>query len=53
MPALKTFTCPDIQPIHVETQGISTILSKLDLHKASGSNGLPTSLLKELAYSIA
>ena len=53
MPALKTPTCPDIQPIHIETQGIYTLLSELDPHKASGPDGIPTRLLKELAYSVA
>ena len=45
--------CPDIQPIHIETQGIYTLLYELDLHKASGPDGIPTRLLKELAYSVA
>ena len=52
MPALKTPTCPDIQPIHIETQGIYTLLPDLDPHKAFGPDGIPTKLLKELAYSV-
>ena len=46
MPALKTPTCPDIQPIHIETQGIYTLLSELDPHKASNPDGIPTRLLR-------
>jgi len=53
MPALKTPTCPDIQPIHIETLGIYTLLSELDPHKASGPDSIQTRLLKELAYSVA
>ena len=53
MPALKTPTCPEIQPIHIETQGVCTFLSDLDPHKASGPDGIPARLLKELAYSVA
>ena len=41
------------QSILTHNLGTSNHLSKLDPHKASGLNGMPTRLLKELTYSVA
>jgi len=46
-------SCPDIQPIQIEAQGIYALLSELHSHKASGPDDIPARLLKELAYNIA
>ena len=53
IPALKEPPSPTIQPIHIEAQGICTLLSELDSHKACGPDGMPTRLLNELAYNVA
>ena len=49
IPALEVPPCPTIQPIHIEAQGIRTLLSELFSHKACGPDGIPTRFLKELA----
>ena len=50
IPALKVPPCPAIQPIHIEAQGVCT---PLDSHKTCGPDGIPTKLLKELAYNVS
>ena len=47
------YTCTDIQPIHIDAKGISALLFELVPHKASGPDGIPTRLIKELAYSLS
>ena len=42
-----------MQPIHIEAQGIYKLLSELDSHKASGPDGIPTRLLKELSNNVS
>jgi len=38
---------PDINPIVVDTNGVSELLQSLDIHKACGPDGIPARLLKE------
>ena len=47
---LKVPYFPTIPPLHIEAQGIYTLLSELEFYKA---DGIPLQLLKELSTHIA
>jgi len=53
IPTLKVPSFPTMQPLDVDVQGIYTLLSDLDSYKASGPDGIPPRLLKELSVNIA
>jgi len=44
---------PDINPIIIEANGVLGLLRTLDVHKASGPDGIPVYLLKETCIEIA
>ena len=46
-PELHVQSAPDINPIIVDTNGVSELLQSLDIHKACGPDGIPARLLKE------
>ena len=46
-PELHVRSAPDINPIIVDTNGVSELLQSLDIHKACGPDGIPAHLLKE------
>jgi len=52
-PTPKVSSFPMIQPLHIDAQEIHKLLSELDPYKASGSDGIPPRLLKELSVHIA
>ena len=43
---------PDMAPIHIFPAGVYKLLSTLDMHKATGPDGLQARLLKELAAEL-
>ena len=49
VPFLDGYPFPDIAPIGITNDGVSALLSNLKVHKASGPDGIPASLLKNLA----
>ena len=53
VPFLDGYPFPDISPIGVTNDGVSALLSNLKVHKASGPDGIPASLLKNLAKTLA
>ena len=46
-PELHVQSALDINPIIVDTNGVSELLQSLDIHKACGPDGIPARLLKE------
>ena len=46
-PELHVRSALDINPIIVDTNGVSELLQSLDIHKAGGPDGIPAHLLKE------
>ena len=40
IPTPKVAYFPTIQPLHIDTQGVYTLLSELDLYKASSPDGI-------------
>ena len=53
IPSLDGYSFPDTSPITITTAGVLALLSNLKIHKASGPDKLPASLLKNLATSLA
>ena len=53
VPFLDGYPFPDISPIGITNDGVSALLSNLKVHKASGPDGIPASLLKNLAKTLA
>jgi len=43
---------PDIQPVHIHTDGVAQLLLNLKSHKAAGPDNLPSNFLKEVANEI-
>ena len=43
---------PNINPIHVETNGVLEMLRTFDVHKVSGPDSIPADLLKETCEEI-
>ena len=46
-------TFSHIPPTNITTEGVLQLLQELDLHKASGPDGIPSKFLKETSVSIA
>ena len=53
IPSLDSYSFPDISPITITNAGVLALLSNLKIHKASGPDKIPASLLKNLATSLA
>lgn len=53
IPPFDSSSFPDILPIDITVEGVSTLLSNLEVHKACGPDEIPTALLKNLAPIIA
>ena len=53
VPPLNDYSFPDISPIDITLEGVTTLLSNLEVHKASGPDEIPATLLKNLAPIIA
>ena len=53
MPILDGSSFPDISPLLIHNEGVVNLLSKLEDHKASGPDEIPTILLKRLATIIS
>ena len=53
VPFLDDYLFPDISPIGITNDGIFALLLNLKFHKASGPDGIPASLLKNLAKTLA
>ena len=53
IPTLDDYSFPDISPISITNAGVLALLSNLKIHKASGPDKIPASLLKNLATSLA
>ena len=53
VPSLNGHPFPDISLINVTNDGVTTLLSNLKIHKASGPDGIPASLLKNLTTTLA
>ena len=53
LPEIHEQPKPDINPILVEFNGVLELLKTLDVHKASGPDGIPAHLLKEASGEIA
>ena len=52
VPSLDGHPFPDISPINVTNDGVTALLSNLKIHKASGPDRIPASLLKNLATTL-
>ena len=53
IPPLDGSPFPDILPIDITIEGVTTLLSNLEVHKSSGPDEIPATLLKHLASVIA
>ncbi|XP_072030539.1 uncharacterized protein [Amphiura filiformis] len=53
LPDLGPASCAPISKIHVNCHGVAKLLRNLKPHKASGPDGVPAKLLKEVAEEIA
>ena len=53
LPMMHDEPKPNINPIVVETNGVLELLRTIDIHKASGPDGIPAHLLKETCEEIA
>ena len=53
VPSLGGHPFPDISPIIVTNNGVTALLSNLRVHKSSGPDGIPASLLKNLTTTLA
>ena len=53
LPILESSSCPPIDPLSITVNGIASLLSGLDVHKACGPDGIYPRLLKETAPNVA
>ena len=53
IPNLGASNTPDIAPLHITMKGVGNLLRKLDASKATGTDLVPTRILKEAADQIA
>ena len=51
IPIMDGSSFPDISPLFICDEGVANLLSNLDDHKASGPDGIPATLLKNLLQS--
>ena len=53
LPNMGNILYPDMPTIEIETSGIVKLLSEIDPYKATGPDGIPPKLLKELSLEVA
>ena len=53
VPVLEGDPLPDIQSVHIHTDGIAQLLLNLKSHKVAGPDNLPSNFLKEVANELS
>jgi len=53
IPPFDDYPFPDILPINITIEGVTALLSNLEVHKASDPDEVPATLLKNLASTLA
>ena len=53
LPILESSSCPPTDPLSITVNGIASLLSGLDVHKACSPDGIYPRLLKETAHNVA
>ena len=53
MPNIPNLTIPEMEPIHIQQDGVKRLLENLEISKATGPDGIPSRFLKDFSDAVA